>query len=68
MSAAPVLLYVVLENGRCGLTTDSRTEVLRKQGTFNVQHIRPATEKDVAWVQGMGGAVPESYRLKARQS
>lgn len=59
----PILRYIDLENGRCGLTTETESVIYRRHGTDNVRFVRNATEKDVEWVQGMGGDVPDSYRL-----
>lgn len=59
----PILRYISLWNGRCGLTTKTRDSIYREQGTDNVKYVRNATEKDVAWVAGMGGDVPKSYRI-----
>lgn len=53
------LNYISLYNGRCGLTTDTPAQVLRREGTGNVRLVRPATAKDVAWIRGMGGNVPQ---------
>jgi hypothetical protein len=59
----PVLRYVSLYSGRCGLTTDSVSAVMRREGSANVKCIRHATERDVAWIAGMGGRVPDTYRI-----
>lgn len=59
MKRRPVVNYVSLWNGRCGLSTDTRAEIMRREGTANVRGVRPATQADVEWVRGMGGYVPE---------
>lgn len=56
--------YIKLYGGRCGLTTDTKREVMKREGTSNVLEVRPATQKDVDWVRGMGGHVPNGRILK----
>lgn len=56
-----VINYIDLRHGGCGLTTDSRTETLRQHGMLNVKSFRPATQKDIDWVRGMGGMIPDGY-------
>jgi len=51
--------YIKLFGGRCGLTTDTKREVLRREGESNVLDVRPATQQEVDWVRAMGGRVPE---------
>jgi len=63
MSARPTINYIDLYNGRCGLTTEKRDEVLRRLGTDNVRSVRPATEAEVSWVECMGGHVPTEGRI-----
>lgn len=50
--------YVSLYNGRCGLKTDTKREILRRLGADNVREIRLATQRDVDHVRMMGGHVP----------
>ena len=51
--------YVSLWSGQCGLSNDTPAQILRREGSANVKHIHLATEKDVAWIRGMGGKVPD---------
>ena len=60
----PIINCVTLTNGRCGLTTETKAEALRRIGTDNVRSFEPATEEQVAWIRGMGGRVPTNGRIK----
>jgi len=55
----PILRYIELNNGRCGLSIETPAKIMREQGTANVRGIRPATEADVVHVRSMGGDVPD---------
>jgi hypothetical protein len=59
-----VIRYFEFYGSGCGLSTDMPTQIVRRYGTANVRLIRNATEKDVAWVRGMGGAVPDGRIAK----
>ena len=59
----PVINYIDLYSGRCGLTVERRSEVLRRLGTDNVRSVRPATEDEVLGVEAMGGHVPSQGRI-----
>lgn len=61
----PVIKYISLWGGGCGLSTSSKSEILRSHGTANVQLVRPATQKDVEWVRAFGGYVPDGRIEKA---
>jgi hypothetical protein len=63
-AAEPLLRYVLLVNGRCGLSAESPAAIKREQGTANVRCIRLATETDVIHVRSMGGYVPEGRIAK----
>jgi hypothetical protein len=64
VSAQPKLIFVSTGNGRCtihiGTSVGSvKRAVLRSVGTMvGVKEAREATPKDIAWVRGMGGYVP----------
>lgn len=53
----PILKYVELWGGGCGLKTGSDASIRRACGTGSVKRIRPATDEDVIWVENMGGYV-----------
>lgn len=55
----PVIKYVELHGGCCGLSTERNATILLDNGRSNVARIRNATKAEVAWVQGMGGHVPD---------
>lgn len=46
----------------CGIS-QARALALREVGTSNFEGVRRATKEDVAWVEGMGGRVPEGVAL-----
>ncbi|MGE0769877.1 MAG: hypothetical protein AB7L90_25845 [Hyphomicrobiaceae bacterium] len=54
----PIIQYIALWNGRCGLSVASPAQIRREQGTANIKSIRPATHDDVIHVRAMGGHVP----------
>lgn len=54
--------YVELHGNGCGIRdakdlAQARRNALRESGTSNVKLVRPATEEDVSWVEGMGGNI-----------
>lgn len=53
-----VIKYISLRSG-CGLSTKSPEQILREEGSNNVQYVRDATAKDVEWIRAMGGYVPD---------
>jgi hypothetical protein len=64
VSSKPIIKYIELSGRGCGLSTDSEANILKREGTANVALIRNATQKDVDWVRGMGGYVPEGRIAK----
>lgn len=65
-------LYVVITDHGMGLFTardirQARSNARKTEGQ-HVKEVRPAKDKDIAWVQGMGGYVPLAYRISARAS
>lgn len=58
------LFYVSISGRGCGLRAAKdedavRDMMAREAGTDNIQEIREATDKDIDWVKGMGGRVPQ---------
>lgn len=59
-----MIVYFEAGNGHCGLREfrDMRSanrNLIKEVGTYiGITKIRKATEKDIAWVKGMGGYVP----------
>ena len=43
---------------------ESAKERMRKEVGQSLRMVRKATDKDIAWVGGMGGFLPESARIK----
>ncbi len=66
--AKPIIRYIELWCGRCGLSNSSVASIYSEQGRANVRSVRNATEQEVAWVRGMGGYVPEGRIAKATGS
>lgn len=60
----PIIKYVELYGTGCGLSADSPSAIIRREGTGNVKAIRNATQNDVSWVRGMGGYVPDGRIAK----
>lgn len=54
-----IIKYVSFRGSYCKLSTDSRAQILREEGTNNVSEIRNATAADIESVRSMGGYVPE---------
>lgn len=57
-------LFYIETNRGCGLRRAHRLSSARKMaerevGISNVREVREATERDIAWVRGMGGYVPQ---------
>lgn len=60
------LFYIETEFG-CGIrearSLEAAERALRREvGEYGFKGVRPATEKDVAWVRAMGGSVPGEHR------
>ena len=53
--------YIGLGN-YCGLSSESKSEILRRNGTDNVTELRPATQDDVNNIRAMGGRVPDEWK------
>jgi len=60
-----VIKYIQLYNGRCGLSTSTKREILADEGRANVANITYATDAQVSWVRSMGGHVPDGIVKKA---
>lgn len=57
------LFYVRKQSG-CGLIAseslkEATKEFIKDWGSYELLQIREADEKDIAWVRGMGGRVPD---------
>ncbi len=57
------IMYVELSNGRCGLSTDSKAEIMKQVGTDNLRSISVATKKQIDFVRAMGGYVPVDGKI-----
>jgi hypothetical protein len=68
MASKKVIQYISLDNGRCGLSTESPRDILHRIGTENVRAIRPASQKEVDWVRAMGGDVPDGIVRERRHA
>jgi hypothetical protein len=58
-----MLYKITLWNGRCGLTPARSPQhaarlALEEEGSNNVRRVEKATKDDIAWISGMGGAIP----------
>lgn len=53
-----IIKYISLKSG-CGLSTKSPEQILREEGSNNVEFVRNATADEVDWIRAMGGYVPE---------
>ena len=42
----------------------ARHDLLKEEGTNHAQSVKLATKADIAWVEGMGGYVPEQKNEK----
>ena len=56
--AKPIIKYVSLRHG-CKLSCDTPDQILRSEGSNNVEYVRNATSEEVAWIKAMGGNVPD---------
>jgi hypothetical protein len=63
----PIINYISLVGGRCGLTTESKREVLARCGSENVVATEPATQEQVDWIRAMGGKVPDGRVVKRKK-
>lgn len=62
----PIIRYIELTNGRCGLSIETALQIRREEGSRNVKNITNATAKQVEWVRGMGGLVPDGRIVKEK--
>lgn len=58
------IYYYEINGGSCALheapnIDAARKYLLRTEGSNNLGVVRPATEKDIDWIGGMGGWVPD---------
>lgn len=60
----PIIRYIELYGGGCGLRAESPASIYRSEGTSNVRLVRNATEKDIVYVKAMGGHVPDGRIAK----
>jgi hypothetical protein len=66
MCHKPALKYVSTDFG-CSIRIGPDSQIIREIGTAHIKGIRFATEKDVAWVRGMGGRVPDGRIAKVKE-
>lgn len=64
----PIINYVTLTNGWCGLTTDSKREAYNRLGSENIASFGPASQRQLDWVQAMGGKVPHGRVSRSTES
>lgn len=55
----PIIKCVYVHGRGVGLFTGTDAQIKRRLGTENVERIRPAKAKDIAYVKAMGGFVPD---------
>lgn len=65
-------LYYFQSDMGCGIRVatslrQAESKIRREVGTYgDARNIRLATERDIAWVRGMGGYVPIDYTKKEK--
>lgn len=60
-------LYYVENDHGCGIREarniqQARADLRKAEGTNHAKGVRRATKDDIAWVEGMGGYIPEEGR------
>ncbi len=60
MMRSKQIYYAEVFGKGCCLTTETKAQLIKREGTENVERFRPATKQDIAWVKAMGGYVPDT--------